>query len=53
MKDKIDGYYKTHGKRVYYYLCRITNNADLAEELTQETFYKAMRTVSRLHGFVR
>lgn len=50
VKDKIDDYYKQHGKMIYCYLSQITNNADLAEELTQETFYQAMRTVSRYRG---
>jgi RNA polymerase sigma-70 factor (ECF subfamily) len=50
VKDRIDGYYKTHGKLVYCYLYQMTKNADLAEELTQETFYQAMRTVDKYRG---
>ncbi|MFA9398151.1 MAG: RNA polymerase sigma factor [Clostridiaceae bacterium] len=50
MKDIIDKYYKQHGKIVYYYLYKVTGNGDLAEELTQETFYQAMRTVDKYKG---
>ena len=34
--------YNEHFKLVYKYLLALTNNHDLAEELTQETFYKAI-----------
>lgn len=34
--------YKDYFNLVYKYLLSLTNNHDLAEELTQETFYKAI-----------
>lgn len=49
MKD-IEAYYKSHGKKVYYYLLSLVNNEDLAEELTQETFFQAMKTINNYRG---
>lgn len=42
--------YKIHGKVVYGYLLNCTHNRQLAEELTQETFYQAMLTIDRYQG---
>ncbi|MBR3437287.1 MAG: sigma-70 family RNA polymerase sigma factor [Lachnospiraceae bacterium] len=39
--------YQEYAKTVYRFLLSRTGNADLAEELTQETFYQAIRTVNR------
>jgi RNA polymerase sigma-70 factor (ECF subfamily) len=50
VEGKIDNYYRQHGAMVFYYLRRFTGNSDLAEELTQETFYQAMRTVDKYRG---
>lgn len=50
MTDKVDGYYKQHGKLVFNYLYQLTGSYDLSEELTQETFYQAMRTVDNYKG---
>lgn len=50
MKDKIEGYYKEHGKLVHNYLYKLTCNEDLAEELTQETFYQAMKSINKYRG---
>lgn len=36
--------YRQHAQTVYRYLLAQTRSADLAEELTQETFYQAVRT---------
>ena len=45
--------YREHAKTVYRYLLAQTHDADLAEELTQETFYQAVRTADRFHGGCR
>lgn len=37
--------YKEHAKTVYKYLLVQTNNIDLAEELAQETFFRAVNSV--------
>ena len=45
--------YQAHAKTVYKYLLSKTHNADLAEELTQETFYQAIRSIERFDGNCR
>ncbi|MED1860331.1 sigma factor [Brevibacillus reuszeri] len=35
---------------VYKYLFSLTQNTDLSEELTQETFYQAMKTIHNFRG---
>lgn len=42
--------YRAHARTVYRYLLSQTGTPDLAEELTQETFYQAVRTVNRFDG---
>jgi len=39
--------YKKYSKLVYNYLKSLCDNPDTAEELTQETFYKAIKTVNK------
>lgn len=43
-------YYKEHSKTVRGYLYRLCQNSELADELTQETFYQAMKTVKNYRG---
>ena len=38
--------YNNHFNLVYKYLLALTNNHDLSEELTQETFYKAILKIN-------
>ena len=42
--------YQEYAGMVYRYLLSKTHNEDLAEELTQETFYQALRTIHRFDG---
>ena len=42
--------YRQYARVVYRYLLGLTRDADLAEELTQETFYQAVRTSGRYDG---
>ncbi|MBR6109712.1 MAG: sigma-70 family RNA polymerase sigma factor [Clostridia bacterium] len=42
--------YKQYANTVYRYLLSLTRSADTAEELTQETFYQAIRTSERYDG---
>ena len=42
--------YKAHSQTVYRYLLSLTHNAELSEELTQETFYQAVKSVERYDG---
>lgn len=39
--------YQRYAKTVYHFLLARTANDDLAEELTQETFYQAIRSIDR------
>lgn len=39
--------YKEYAEYVYKYLLSLTNNEDVAEELTQETFYQAIKSIDR------
>lgn len=39
--------YKAYGNQVYKYLVSLTKDAVLAEELTQETFYQAIKSIHK------
>ena len=41
----MDEIYRTYAGYVYKYLLSLTNDPDLSEELTQETFYQAIRRI--------
>lgn len=45
--ERID---KDHAPSVYKYLLSITHDAGLAEELTQETFYRAIYSIDNFNG---
>ncbi len=42
--EDLEDIYRTHAQTVYRYLLSLTRDADLAEELTQETFYSPVRS---------
>lgn len=42
--------YARHARTVYHFLLSQCGDADLAEELTQETFYQAVRSIGRYDG---
>ena len=42
--------YRQYARVVYRYLLGLTRDEDLAEELTQETFYQAVRTSEKYDG---
>lgn len=48
--DSMEQIYLEHAKTVYGFLLARTGNPDLAEELTQETFYQAVKHVDRYEG---
>lgn len=48
--QSIEEIYQNHAQTVYKYLLSLTHQADLAEELTQETFYQAIRSIDRFDG---
>ncbi len=43
----MDEVYKEYFQTIYRYLLSVTRDAHLAEELTQETFYQAIRSVDK------
>ena len=49
----MEGIYQQYAQTVYRYLLSLTRDADLAEELTQETFYQAIRSSDRFDGNCR
>ena len=42
--------YRQHAQTVYRYLCSLTGDEDLSEELTQETFAQAVSSIGRFDG---
>ena len=48
--QSMDEIYQTYARTVYKYLMSMTQNEDIAEELTQETFYQAVRGIGRFDG---
>lgn len=50
MSSDMEQYYKENGRKVFLYLMTLCGDADTAEELTQETFYRALRSVNKYKG---
>ena len=50
MSSDMEQYYREYGRKVFLYLMTLCGNADTAEELTQETFYRALRSVRKYKG---
>lgn len=48
--EDMDEVYRRHARTVYKFLLSHTHDPDLAEELTQETFYQAVRSADRFDG---
>ena len=46
----IEEVYRQHAQTVFRYLLSLTGDEDLSEELTQETFYQAIRSSGRFDG---
>ena len=42
--------YARYYKEVYYYLLSLDGNRETAEELTQETFFRAMKAIHQFQG---
>lgn len=47
MDESFESVYKKYYSIVYRYLVSLTKDADLAEELTQETFFKALKNIKK------
>ena len=48
--DHMEEVYRRHAQTVYRYLLSRTGNSDIAEELTQETFYQAVKNANKFNG---
>ena len=48
--EDMEQVYQRHAQTVYKFLLAKTRNEHLAEELTQETFYQAVKSVDRFDG---
>lgn len=46
----MDDVYREYSRTVYRYLLSLTHDAGIAEELTQETFYQAIKSAERFDG---
>ena len=42
--------YKQYYREVYYFVLAMSSNDDIAEEITQETFYKAFKGIRKFQG---
>lgn len=47
---KLETIYQEYGQLVYRFLVSITKDPQLAEELTQETFYQALKSADKFKG---
>ncbi|MBQ6843182.1 MAG: hypothetical protein IJO60_00935 [Agathobacter sp.] len=45
--QSMDEVYQKYAQMVYRYLLSLTHDSDLAEELTQETFYQAIKGIHK------
>lgn len=50
MEQNIEEIYENYSKNVYNFLFCLCHNESLAEELTQETFYLAMKNIDNFRG---
>ena len=51
--DSMEEIYLKHGKMIYGFLLTRTQDPDLAEELTQETFYRAVKNIGGILTGIR
>ncbi len=50
MRSKTEDIYERHAQNIYRFLFSLTGEADTAEELTQETFYQALKSMDTYRG---
>lgn len=48
--EDFDKLYKTYYRQVYLYLLDLCKDPDLAEEITQETFFKVLKKIDTFEG---
>jgi len=47
---EFDKVYKTYFSDVFFYIMKLSGDENLAEEITSETFFKAMRAIDKFRG---
>ena len=50
MSGEMKQYYEEYGRKVFLYLMTLCGDPDIAEKLTQETFYQAILSLRRYKG---
>ena len=50
MQEELEKIYEKYYQTVFKYLICLTKNVDIAEELTQETFYKMIKKINTYKG---
>lgn len=50
MKLELEDIYKTYFQDVYYFILAMSGNPHIAEEITQETFFKALKGIKHFQG---
>lgn len=50
MKKDVEEYYEKYGQKVYAYLLSLSGDSDLSQELTQETFLSAIKSLDKFKG---
>ena len=50
MASEFEEIYAKYYQSIYYYLLSLTKNSNLAEEITQETFYKALKNIKKYNS---
>ena len=48
--DNFEEIYNRYMKDVYKYILALSRNPDTAEEITQETFFKALKSIDKFNG---
>ena len=51
--DDLESIYREHADMVFRFLMSRTGSVDLSEELTQETFYQAVKSIDKFDGSSR
>ena len=49
-EDEMDEIYRKYYKDVFYYCIAMAGKRDVAEEITQNTFYKAVKSINKFRG---
>lgn len=52
-KDSLEKLYESYGKEIYFYIYSICGSRTMAEDLVQETFLKAILSLSESHSNMR